>query len=212
MSWKDIFQMSRQVQNFDRLLADQSQYAVTMVGLLKAYVENGSDETKQRQIAEQASDLEHAGDRARITIVEQLYHTFVTPFDREDINDLSQALDDIVDYAENSIKELALYQTTITSELLQMIDVMGEGTAALAEAVQLLPTSLRNAGDHAVRAKTCENKMEGLYRRAIADLGSVDDIHALIKMREIYRHLSNAADRMDQAANVLIRVAIKQGH
>ncbi|WP_430626329.1 DUF47 domain-containing protein [Sulfobacillus thermotolerans] len=102
MSWKDIFQMSRQVQNFDRLLADQSQYAVTMVGLLKAYVENGSDETKQRQIAEQASDLEHAGDRARITIVEQLYHTFVTPFDREDINDLSQALDDIVDYAENS--------------------------------------------------------------------------------------------------------------
>lgn len=211
MSWKDIFLMSRQVQTFDRLLADQARCAVQMIALLQEYVDS-TDETRRAQIAEEASDLEHAGDKARITIVEQLYRTFVTPFDREDINDLSQALDDIVDYAENTIKELVLYRVPISPPLQEMIPVMAEGTQALAHAVELLPASLHSAGDHAVHAKSCENKMEGIYRHAIADLGSEDDIHALIKMREIYRHLSNAADRMDLAANILMRIAIKQGH
>lgn len=211
MSWKDIFLMSRQVQTFDRLLAGQSRCAVQMIGLLQEYVDS-ADETRRAQIAEEASDLEHAGDKARITIVEQLYRTFVTPFDREDINDLSQALDDIVDYAENTIKELVLYRVPISPPLQEMIPVMAEGTQALAQAVDLLPASLHSAGDHAVHAKSCENKMEGIYRHAIADLGSEDDIHTLIKMREIYRHLSNAADRMDLAANILMRIAIKQGH
>ena len=211
MSWKDIFLMSRQVQTFDRLLAGQARCAVQMIGLLQEYVDS-TDETRRAQIAEEASDLEHAGDKARVTIVEQLYRTFVTPFDREDINDLSQALDDIVDYAENTIKELVLYRVPISPPLQEMIPVMAEGTQALAQAVELLPASLHSAGDHAVHAKSCENKMEGIYRHAIADLGSEDDIHTLIKMREIYRHLSNAADRMDLAANILMRIAIKQGH
>ncbi|RIV19225.1 DUF47 family protein [Alicyclobacillaceae bacterium I2511] len=211
MSWKDIFMMSRQVRAFHEVLAEQSHVAVQMVQLLQSYV--GETVGQQREvIAEQASDLEHDGDRLRIMILDQLQQTFVTPFDREDINDLSRALDDIVDYAENTIKEILIYQIAVNETLLSMMETLQQGTVLLDNAMQLLGTSIREANDVAVGVKACENKMEGIYRRAIANLSVEEDVHYLIKIREVYRHLSNAADRMDAAANVLMRIAIKQAH
>lgn len=211
MGWKDIFMMSRQVRAFHEVLAEQSHVAVQMVELLQSYVDE-SQRAQREVIAEQASDLEHAGDRLRIMILDQLQQTFVTPFDREDINDLSRALDDIVDYAENTIKEILIYQIVVNETLLSMIDTLQQGTLSLDKAMQLLGSSIREANDVAVEVKSCENKMEGIYRRAIASLSEEEDLHYVIKIREVYRHLSNAADRMDAAANVLMRIAIKQAH
>ncbi|MDA8194561.1 MAG: DUF47 family protein [Thermaerobacter sp.] len=211
MSWKDIFMISRQVQTFHDVLAEQAHIAVQMVQLLQSYVDEKQKEGRL-ELAEQASDLEHAGDRVRMMIVDQLQQTFVTPFDREDINDLSQALDDIVDYAENTIKEIAIYQIRVNDILRAMVGILHQGTVALDEAVGLLGPSMRHANEAAVKAKSSENKMEGMYRKAIATLSEEDDIHYLIKIREVYRHLGNAADRMDAAANVLMRIAIKQSH
>jgi len=55
--------------------------------------------------------------------------------------------------------------------------------------------------------------VEGVYREAIADLFSgpqnVEDILQMLKMREVYRHLSNAADRGDEAANVVADIVVK---
>jgi uncharacterized protein Yka (UPF0111/DUF47 family) len=69
------------------------------------------------------------------------------------------------------------------------------------------------AGDHAQRAKALENKVEDIYREALADLFSgAEDIHHVVKMlklREVYRHLSNAADRGDEAANVIADIVVK---
>jgi uncharacterized protein Yka (UPF0111/DUF47 family) len=52
-----------------------------------------------------------------------------------------------------------------------------------------------------------------MYRSALADLfGGAEDIQGVIKMmksREVYRHLSNAADRVDEAANVIGDIIVK---
>ena len=69
------------------------------------------------------------------------------------------------------------------------------------------------ASEHAQRAKALENKMEGIYREALAELfsGAEDIKHVMkiLKMREVYRHLSNAADRGDEAANVIADIVVK---
>ena len=71
----------------------------------------------------------------------------------------------------------------------------------------------RVAIDHAQRAKALENRVENVYREAIADLFSgPEDIHHVVEMlksREVYRHLSNAADRGDEAANVISDIVVK---
>jgi uncharacterized protein Yka (UPF0111/DUF47 family) len=69
------------------------------------------------------------------------------------------------------------------------------------------------SNDHAQRAKALENRVEEVYREALADLFSgVEDIQHVVKMlklREVYRHLSNAADRGDEAANVIADIVVK---
>jgi D-3-phosphoglycerate dehydrogenase len=67
----------------------------------------------------------------------------------------------------------------------------------------------------AQRAKALENKVEFLYREALAELfeGIDDNKHVMkvFKYREVYRHLSNAADRGDEAANVIASIVMKKG-
>ncbi len=69
------------------------------------------------------------------------------------------------------------------------------------------------ASEHAQRAKALENKVEKVYREALADMfQEIDSIKQLVnvmKLREVYRHLSNAADRGDEAANVLADIIVK---
>jgi uncharacterized protein Yka (UPF0111/DUF47 family) len=55
--------------------------------------------------------------------------------------------------------------------------------------------------------------VEWVYREAVADLfhmpKDVEHIVEMLKLREIYRHLSNAADRGDEAANVITDIVVK---
>jgi uncharacterized protein Yka (UPF0111/DUF47 family) len=51
--------------------------------------------------------------------------------------------------------------------------------------------------------------MEKAYHSALADLFKRTDTVYMLKMREIYRHLSNAADRGDQAANTVCNIVMK---
>jgi uncharacterized protein Yka (UPF0111/DUF47 family) len=69
------------------------------------------------------------------------------------------------------------------------------------------------ATDHAQRAKALENRVESVYREAISALfgGPAEPEHIvqMLKLREIYRHLSNAADRGDEAANIINDIVVK---
>jgi uncharacterized protein len=80
--------------------------------------------------------------------------------------------------------------------------------------VQRLQTNhLTVANDHVQRAKALENRVETVYREALADLfkgpKNIDHVMDMLKAREIYRHLSNAADRGDNAANVVADIIMK---
>jgi uncharacterized protein Yka (UPF0111/DUF47 family) len=69
------------------------------------------------------------------------------------------------------------------------------------------------ANEHALRAKALKNGVEDVYREVLADLFSglkdVEHLVEMLKLREIYRHLSNSADRGDEAANVITDIVVK---
>jgi len=82
------------------------------------------------------------------------------------------------------------------------------------QAVQRLQKNPDVATEHAQRAKTLENRVESVYREAIADLfKGPEDVHhvvEMLKLREVYRHLSNAADRGDEAADIIADIVVKK--
>jgi hypothetical protein len=163
--------------------------------------------------AEQVRTLEKEADEVRRILIDELNRTFVTPIDREDIHALSRAIDDVLDYAYATVGEMEILEVEPNDYLRRMVSLLGEAANEILLAMQRLDDHPHVANDHAVRAKALENRIERVYREGVADLfhqpQDVEHIVDMLKLREIYRHLSNAADRGDEAANVITDIVVK---
>jgi uncharacterized protein Yka (UPF0111/DUF47 family) len=149
----------------------------------------------------------------RRILIDELNQTFVTPFDREDIFALSLTIDDILDYAEETIDRMVTLKVEPNQYIERMVTLLTDASMEIFRGVSELMDHPNVANDHAVRAKALENRVEQVYREALADLfrdpEDLNGVMEILKLREIYRHLSNAADRGDQAANVIGDIVVK---
>ena len=193
---------------FIKLLRQQAEKVQEGVNGLLLYVTENSEEG-----ATILERCEKEGDELRRILVDELHDTFVTPFDREDIYQLSLYLDDVLDYAYTMMLEMKLLGIQSDKYLTRMVMRVQEAADELLLAMERLDDNPKVALDHSRRTKHRENQVERIYREAIADLFSgPEDIHHVMEMmriREVYRHISNAADQADQAANVIGVVVMK---
>jgi predicted phosphate transport protein (TIGR00153 family) len=193
---------------FIKLIHDQAQLTLEGLDALKSYL------SSQDPAASALLDAkEKEGDEARRILIDELNKTFVTPFDREDIFALSRTIDDVLDYAYSTVDELEILKVAPTPFMQTIAALLRDAAYELFMAVNTLEEHPAVANDHAQRAKALENRVEGVYREALADLfrGAEDIKHVvkMMKLREVYRHLSNAADRGDEAANVIADIVVK---
>ncbi len=191
------------------MLVEQTHITVKGLNQLQAYLTSRTPEG-DRDIA----TTEKEADEVRRILIEELMRTFVTPFDREDIFSLSRNIDDVLDYAYTTVDEMEILEVSPTPYMARMASLLYEAAQEIELAVERLQDNhLTVAQDHSQRAKAFENRVEQVYREAIAALfhGSKNYKHImnLLKEREIYRHLSNAADREDMAANVISDIVMK---
>jgi predicted phosphate transport protein (TIGR00153 family) len=206
MGLRDLFRPRQD--KFLHLLNEQS--AKTLEGLeaLMAYMKAHDEET-----ARQVERAEKEADEIRRILIDELNRTFVTPIDREDIFNLSRAIDDILDYAYTTVDEMQLLGVAPNEHLRRMVSLLRDAASEIDLAMKRLQRHPNVASEHAQRAKALENRVESVYREAIAALfkGPKDLEHVveMLKLREVYRHLSNAADRGDEAANVIADVVVK---
>jgi len=193
---------------FIQLLQEQSQFAVLGTEALHAYMEKPS--TKR---ADEVTRLEKEADEVRRILIDELNRTFITPMDREDIHALSRAIDDVLDYAYTTVGEMSMLEVKPNDYMKRMASLLVDAAREIHLGMQRISEHPRVAEDHAVRAKALENRVEAVYREALAALfrmpRDVDHIVEMLKLREIYRHLSNAADRGDEAANVITDIVVK---
>lgn len=186
------------------------QASLTLEGLdaLNLYFQNGDPET-----AKLLTKKEKEADEARRILIDELNRTFVTPFDREDIFALSGAIDDVLDYAYSTANEMDIFGIKATPYMMRIASLLRDAAYEILQAVDRLEEHPNVAGDHVKRAKALENRVEETYREALADLfshaESLEHMLEILKFREVYRHLSNAADRGDEAANAIANIVVK---
>ena len=123
-------------------------------------------------------------------------------------------MDDVLDYANTTVEEMLILEVQPTPYMARMASLLYDAAFELKLSVErIIDNHPTVANDHAQRAKSLENRVETVYREALADIfrgkKSMDHIMTVLKLREIYRHLSNAADREDAAANILADVVLK---
>lgn len=194
---------------FHKLIQEQASITYEGLKLLVKYLESPSPET-----AEELSLKEKEADETRRILIDELNRSFVTPFDREDIFSLSRSIDDVIDYADSTVSEMAILNVKPTPYMTRMASLLKNAAYEIHQAVMRLQKNPAVAADHAQRAKALENRVEGVYREAVADLfKGPEDVHHIVemlKLREVYRHLSNAADRGDEAGNTIADIVVKK--
>lgn len=194
--------------DFINLLGAQAEKTCEGLEALESYL-SGGDETQAKRV----QSIEKEADELRRILIDELNRTFVTPIDREDIFALSRTIDDVLDYGYSTLDELVTLCVKPNQHLKQFASILHNAAEELHLAVVQLKEHPQVALDHAMRAKGLENRAESVYRSAIAELfkepKTVEDIVEILKMREIYRHLSNAADRGDEAANIISDIVVK---
>lgn len=194
---------------FQKLIEEQAALSFEGMKLLVSYLE-----TTNPDVAEELSFKEKEADEVRRILIDELNLSFITPFDREDIFSLSRSIDDVMDYADTTVVEMVILNVQPTAYMLRIASLLKDAAYEIWQGVLRLPKNPNVAIDHAQRAKALENRVEAVYREAVADLFSgPEDVHhvvEMLKMREVYRHLSNAADRGDEAANVIADIVVKK--
>lgn len=199
---KRLFSKEKNI--FFDLMFRQSEKTLEGLQALANYMEDRSPEN-----AKQVKKCEVEADDLRLMLIQELDKTFVTPLDREDIFKLSLAIDDVMDYANSTVYEMEIYEVLSDGHVKEMVNILISAGGEINQAINLLENQPKVAAVHALKAKAYENTMEGAYRLALSHLFRGDDPVFMLKMREIYRHLSNAADRGDEAANIISSIVMK---
>lgn len=171
------------------------------------------DQVKRRAHIKEVEKLEQAGDDITHAIFLGLGKTFITPFDREDIHALVGALDDIADYIYAAGMNIDLYNIkTINKAMINLAQLLFEMCTDLDSAIKEL-RGFKNPqliADVCLRINAGESKADQICNTAVAILfDDEEDAIELIKQKEVLQMLEMAADKCDDAANILESILIK---
>lgn len=169
-------------------------------------------ENRQAHVA-RIKQLENKGDEIVHGAVEKLNTTFLTPFDREDIQGLMKLMDDVVDDIDSAAKRLMLYRIPEPSKwLFTQVDILVRCTSLIGEAVKRLRNvrSPNGLHDKLVEIHKLENQGDETNHGAVADLyNNCTDAIMVLKWREIYERTERAIDRCEDIADTIESIVLK---
>jgi predicted phosphate transport protein (TIGR00153 family) len=190
---------------FEKSVANVASAAKELANLFEDY-------TNVPQKVARIVELEHRGDFITHQIIEQLHRSFLTPLDREDITLLCGRLDDVMDFIEDAANAMLIYGIDKpTTRAREQAAILVSMTEELVKAVPCLRNRSKNKQilEHCIEINRLENEADAVMRFALVELFDGMPPYEVIKWREIYQHLENAADRGEDVANVLEAVVLK---
>jgi len=163
------------------------------------------------EIADRMRAAEHAGDDVTHAIFHQLNSSFITPFDREDIYRLASALDDIMDFMEEAVDLVVLYEIDeLPKGVERQIEVLGRAAELTAAAMPNLRT-MNHLTEYWIEVNRLENEADRIHRKLLAHLfnGSYGAMEVM-KLKQVVDVLEEAADAFEAVANTVETIAVKE--
>jgi hypothetical protein len=193
---------------FEKATSNLLEAAEALQDLLDNYVQV---ESKVARITE----LEHRGDFIVHEVMHLLINTLIIPLDSEDIERLISALDDSLDKIEATAVRMLIFRIEApTEKARQLGHLIRSGASELHMAMPNLreKKNFRLVTEHIKEINTIENNGDRILREALVEIvAKKDDIFNLIRWKEIYEMLEETTDTMEDVADVLQRVVIKNG-
>lgn len=172
--------------------------------------ENGDDISS---ICSTIKGIESSADKITHDCVSSLHRTFITPFDRDDIQRLIHRLDDTIDLIEDAVSSMQLYEVkTLKVEVHEFATILFNASKTTRELLQSLRhiRDPKPVMDKCVYISKLEHEADGILRSAMARLFKEEkDPITLIKWKEIFELLERATDKCHDVANVIEGIVVE---
>ena len=205
-------------ERFFALFAKHAAIVVAGAESLRGLLQGGDTvEAYCQQIFQRESE---ADDVAREVLV-AVRRTFITPFDRTDIQDLISSMDDAIDQMNKTAKTIVLFEVhTFEPQMQQMSEIILQVAKLVLEAMPLLGSIGSNAGRlNALTTKiiTLEEEADDICNRGLKALylanrqdGNQGDAMKFVVGSELYDHLEKVVDRFEDVANEISSLVVDQ--
>jgi predicted phosphate transport protein (TIGR00153 family) len=213
------------LQWFQRLMPRQSvffpafeRHAAIIVKAAMALREMVVDGDQLKLRFQEVLALENEADSIAHEVLLGLRTTFITPFDRDDIQSLITSMDDSVDQCKRTAKAIVLFEvTTFEPEMRGIANAIVECAELVQRAVSMLSDVGTNAADLneiCLQITRIEGNADDIYDRGLELLYQKvkgGDAIEFIRGSEIYKHLEDTVDSLDDVGDEIQGIVIEHG-
>lgn len=157
--------------------------------------------------------IEKKGDEIATKVFNDLNNTFITPFDREDIHELANTLDDVIDLMYSVSGKVEFYRLTeFNSYMKDMVAEIQKGCVQIQTAVNGLENF--KSTDKTLRAckdlQKLETRVDEFFHMGISNLFENEkNAIELIKQKDILLNIEKIANKIEDVSDVVKTILVK---
>ncbi len=162
----------------------------------------------------QIKEQQQRGRKLQGKILRELHKSFITPFDREDINYLTLYMRDVIDHISSCAKRIVRYNPKEMPEAVTtMADILNEAVQVMKTLITKLP-EIKNKPQNLThlcnQIESLENKSDEVYENYLIDLFKNEtDVMEIIKLKDIIAALEHAMDSTEAVSKVISTIIVK---
>lgn len=163
--------------------------------------------------ADLIDDIERKADAITHDTLSQLHTSFITPFDRDEIHQLINSMDDILDVIQDVAESMSLYDIQrVPADAKMLAEITEKSCVLVGETVKLLhkmdngPTILK----YCKEIDNLESEADRMLRTAMSKVFREEpDVRQVIKLKEMYELLESVTDRCKDVAGTVEAIVLE---
>lgn len=194
----------------NQMVAKLTEASDVLVELMRA----SDDEAQRNRYNNMIKEIESAGDEIYDTIFHELNTTFITPFDREDIQGLAAKMDDVLDFIHGVAKRTVIYNLKeAPEEFITLAQIIQEQCVALQASMSSIGKVAQNPKEvisSCRKIHELETQADAIYAQFVTRLfAECKDPIELIKLNGVIQYLEDTTDRTDDVADTIRTIIVK---
>ncbi len=171
---------------------------------------------RRKEIGKEIKRIETGGDAVAMTIFQELYKTFVTPFDREDVQTLASRVETFLDFIHDAAKKIVIYRPqSIDKVWIEIGEAILEDARIVSDIMkelEFLSGKSKFIMQKCERIKEIEHEVDDLYECYMSNLFEMEKNGIeLTKNKNIVQSLEDTTDKAKEISDCVKTIIVKIG-
>ncbi|WP_170061466.1 DUF47 domain-containing protein [Rummeliibacillus pycnus] len=190
--------------DFYSMLLNQSKTNYQIIDTLDSWIKDKGESASQ--------DLLHKkkeADHIRFQLEHDLVEAFATPFDRQDLYSISVAMNKISDCTISIFKTIKALNIEADATIIGMTSLLSQGALELSDAILILEKKPEECQSKIEKIRIAQQSMEDIYISGLAELFTNNDSIIILKYKEVYDVLKEAAILLGDTVDIYHRICVR---